>query len=108
VNHSAQLHNLATHPSLVTIEARQANDTISSLVNSVVLVLKLRHCQPPAASDKSPWRVARALRDFESVGGPSFAGFAKGGFCKKLLNRRLKSANHAAKIQLPVYLPELV
>lgn len=32
--------NLAAHPSLVTIDAPQADDTISSLANNVVLVLK--------------------------------------------------------------------
>ena len=32
--------NLAAHPSLVAIEGPQADDTISSLVNNVVLVLK--------------------------------------------------------------------
>jgi hypothetical protein len=32
--------NLAAHPSLVEIHAPQADDTISSLVNNVVLVLK--------------------------------------------------------------------
>jgi hypothetical protein len=32
--------NLAAHPSLVTIEAPQADDAISSLVNNVVLILK--------------------------------------------------------------------
>jgi hypothetical protein len=32
--------NLAAHPSLLTIEAPQADDTISSLVTNVVLVLK--------------------------------------------------------------------
>lgn len=32
--------NLAAHPSLVKIDAPQADDTISSLVNNIVLVLK--------------------------------------------------------------------
>lgn len=32
--------NLAAHPSLVTIEAPQADDAISNLVNNVVLILK--------------------------------------------------------------------
>ena len=32
--------NMAAHPSLVTIDAPQADDTITSLVQNIVLVLK--------------------------------------------------------------------
>jgi hypothetical protein len=34
------MRNLAAHPSLVSIDAPQADDTISSLVNNVVLILR--------------------------------------------------------------------